>query len=99
MHKMLTIVFSLAVMCSHAQQKSIYNKGWIDYNKNGRMDMYEDPAQPIDKRIEDLLSQMNLEEKTCQMATLYGYGRVLKDEMPTPAWKKRSVEGWHRQHR
>ena len=30
---------------------------------------------------------MNLNEKSCQMATLYGYGRVLKDEMPTPAWK------------
>lgn len=26
---------------------------------------------------------MNVEEKTCQMATLYGYGRVLKDELPT----------------
>ena len=88
MQKMLTIVFSLAVLCSYAQQKTIYNKGWIDYNKNGRMDIYEDPAQPLDKRVEDLLSQMNLDEKTCQMATLYGYGRVLKDEMPTPAWKK-----------
>jgi beta-glucosidase len=30
---------------------------------------------------------MTLEEKTCQMATLYGYGRVLKDEMPTAEWK------------
>jgi len=30
---------------------------------------------------------MTLEEKTCQMATLYGYGRVLKDEMPTANWK------------
>ncbi|HEY4148184.1 MAG TPA: beta-glucosidase, partial [Chitinophagaceae bacterium] len=70
-----------------AQQKSIYNHGWIDFNKNGKKDVYEDPSQPIDKRIADLLSQMTLEEKTCQMATLYGYGRVLKDELPTPAWK------------
>jgi beta-glucosidase len=30
---------------------------------------------------------MTLEEKSCQMATLYGFGRVLKDEMPTPDWK------------
>ena len=34
-----------------------------DLNKNGQKDIYEDPAQPIDKRIEDLLSQMNIEEK------------------------------------
>ena len=30
---------------------------------------------------------MTLEEKTCQTATLYGYNRVLKDELPTPDWK------------
>ncbi len=30
---------------------------------------------------------MTLEEKTCQMVTLYGYGRVLKDEMPAENWK------------
>ena len=51
------------------------------------MDLYEDPSQPTDKRVEDLLSQMTIEEKSCQMATLYGYGRVLKDELPTTNWK------------
>ena len=30
---------------------------------------------------------MTLEEKTCQMVTLYGYKRVLKDDLPTPEWK------------
>jgi beta-glucosidase len=67
--------------------KSIYHKGWIDLNKNGVKDIYEDPTQPVDKRVEDLLSQMTMEEKTCQMATLYGYHRVLKDSLPTPQWK------------
>lgn len=66
---------------------SIYRKGWTDFNKNGIKDIYEDPTQPIDKRVEDLLSQMTLEEKSCQLATLYGYGRVLKDSLPTPAWE------------
>lgn len=70
-----------------AQQKNIYHKGWIDFNKNGVMDVFEDPSQPIGKRVDNLLSQMTMEEKTCQMATLYGYGRVLKDEMPTANWK------------
>lgn len=65
----------------------MYKKGWIDFNKNGVKDTYEDPAAPIDARIEDLLSQMTLEEKTCQMVTLYGYKRVLKDDLPTPEWK------------
>ncbi|KAI9463069.1 glycoside hydrolase family 3 domain protein [Russula earlei] len=51
------------------------------------MDIFEDPKQPVEKRIADLLSQMTLDEKTCQTATLYGYGRVLKDELPTPQWK------------
>lgn len=66
----------------------IYHDGWIDFNKNGKKDIFEDPAQPIDLRIADLLAQMTLEEKTCQTATLYGFGRVLKDELPTPEWKQ-----------
>ncbi|WP_418214670.1 glycoside hydrolase family 3 N-terminal domain-containing protein [Bacteroides difficilis] len=65
----------------------MYKKGWIDFNKNDIKDVYEDPSAPIDARIEDLLSQMTLEEKTCQMVTLYGYKRVLKDDLPTPEWK------------
>lgn len=72
-------------VCS--QKKSMYHKEWIDFNKNGRKDIYEDPKAPLNDRIEDLLSQMTMEEKTCQMVTLYGYQRVLKDSLPTPDWK------------
>lgn len=67
----------------------IYKKGWIDFNKNGRMDVYEDPAALLDDRIDDLLSQMTVEEKSCQMVTLYGYKRVLQDDLPTPEWKNK----------
>ncbi len=81
------LLLVLATTQTFAQQKSIYHKGWIDFNKNGKMDVFEDPTQPINARIADLLSQMTVDEKTCQTATLYGYGRVLKDEMPTPEWK------------
>src|SRR5260370_19545086 len=87
MKQLLVIISSLSVLVSTAQQKNIYQKGWIDFNKNGVMDVFENPLQPVDKRINDLLAQMTLEEKSCQMATLYGYGRVLKDEMPTAGWK------------
>ena len=69
-------------------KSEMYRKGWIDFNKNGVKDVYEDPAAPLDARIEDLLQQMTLEEKTCQMVTLYGYKRVLKDDLPTPEWKQ-----------
>ncbi len=51
------------------------------------MDVFEDQHAPVEKRITDLLSQMNADEKTCQMATLYGYKRVLKDSLPTAEWK------------
>ena len=67
----------------------IYHDGWTDLNKNGVMDVYEDPSAPLEARIEDLLSQMTLEEKTCQMVTLYGYLRVLQDPLPTPEWKEK----------
>lgn len=66
---------------------SIYKKGWIDLNKNGVKDVYEDPSAPIEARVQDLLNQMTLEEKSCQMATLYGFSRVLKDSLPTEGWK------------
>jgi beta-glucosidase len=88
--------FSLLVNCStpflHAQAppaKTIYHDTWTDLNKNGKKDAYEDSTADITARVENLLKQMTLEEKTCQMATLYGFSRVLKDELPTPEWKKR----------
>jgi beta-glucosidase len=84
----LTVLLLLLVnFIPQSPKKDIYHSGWIDLNKNGRMDVYENPKVDIETRITDLLSQMTLEEKTCQTATLYGYNRVLKDELPTPEWK------------
>lgn len=34
-----------------------------DLNKNGKLDIYEDSRQPVEGRVQDLLSQMTLEEK------------------------------------
>ena len=84
---LLIAIQGVLIQVSSAQKNSIYHKGWIDFNKNGKMDVFEDPSQPIDKRVADLLSQMTVEEKTCQLATLYGYKRVLKEEMPAESWK------------
>src|SRR6476646_839819 len=85
----VVLLFLLSTFIPHRQtpKKDIYHSGWIDLNKNGRLDVYENPKIDVEKRINDLLSQMTLEEKTCQTATLYGYHRVLKDELPTPDWQ------------
>ena len=90
---LLCTALALCVLAPQAQSRKkpaspkIYHEGWIDFNKNGVKDVYEDPACSIDDRVEDLLSQMTLEEKSCQLVTLYGYGRVLRDSLPTPRWK------------
>ncbi len=85
MKHLIILLMTLGCLTVHAGG-SIYHKGWIDFNKNGVKDVYEDPQAPVDLRIQDLLSQMTLDEKTCQMATLYGYGRVLSDSLPVPGW-------------
>ena len=80
------LLTTLSATVAQPARDDIYHDGWIDLNKNGRKDIYEDPTQPIERRVENLLRQMTLDEKTAQMATLYGSGRVLKDALPTPAW-------------
>lgn len=54
-----------AVAVSGASPGSIYHKGWIDFNKNGVKDLYEDSSAPVDERVKDLLSRMTTDEKTC----------------------------------
>jgi beta-glucosidase len=74
---------------SFQQQPPIYHTHWIDLNKNGKKDVYEDATAPIAQRVKDLLTKMNTDEKTMQMVTLYGWKRVLKDSLPTPEWKSK----------
>jgi len=45
----------------------IFHTGWIDLDKNGRKDVYEDPAQPVARRVKDLLQRMTLDEKIGQL--------------------------------
>src|SRR5215475_14671697 len=56
-------VFSPLLRFGAPQSRSIYHGNWIDLNKNGRMDPYEDPSVPVENRVENLLLQMTLEEK------------------------------------
>ena len=88
---MLSVVLVLPLTAFRRGMESppdqMYHQGWIDFNKNGLLDIYEDPGQTVELRISDLIGQMSMEEKTCQLATLYGYGRVCKEELPSPGWK------------
>jgi len=57
-----------------------------DLNKNGVLDVFEDPRQPLEARVEDVLSQMNLGEKA---GMLFINGSVVNedgsiDEVPGP---------------
>ena len=38
-------------------------KSYRDLNKNGEIDVYEDKEKSVDERVEDLISQMTIEEK------------------------------------
>jgi beta-glucosidase len=49
-------------------------KLWIDFNRNGVMDTYEKPDAEIDKRVNNLLSLMTVEEK---MQLLYEVARAI----------------------
>src|SRR5712671_3997548 len=50
-----------------AAENSIYHDGWIDLNKNGKQDVYEDSSRPVQKRVNDLLKRMTLGEKIGQL--------------------------------
>jgi beta-glucosidase len=56
-----------ALTVSAADSASIYHQDWIDLNKDGKKNLYEDPAQPADKRVRDLLRRMTLDEKIGQL--------------------------------
>ena len=87
----IVVVVCLIVLISGATLKSerdsIYKKGGIDFNKNGEKDILEDSSKTVDDRVANLISLMNVEEKTCQLATIYDFFRVLEDELPTKEWK------------
>jgi beta-glucosidase len=65
------------VLASSTLIRTDSNFTYRDLNKNGKMDIYEDPRQPIENRIQDLLRQMNLEEKAGMM--FYVPTRVNRD--------------------
>jgi beta-glucosidase len=62
---MIAFLLVLFVQQTNAQT-AIYHDGWTDFNKNNKKDIFEDAKQPVEKRIENLLSLMTVDEKTVQ---------------------------------
>jgi len=58
---------NLALLGSEAPTIAQDGITFRDLNKNGLLDIYEDPRRPIEERVEDLLKQMTLEEKAGMM--------------------------------
>lgn len=77
----LFIMFFLPVISVHGD--GVYKesgKGFRDLNKNGKLDLYENPAERVEVRLQDLLRQMTLEEKVGQLAHTLGWSYYEKDE-------------------
>src|SRR5215475_971884 len=59
-----TIVFAVIAFVSWKKRTP---ENFRDLNKNGKMDVYEDPKQSIEARVRDVLKQMTIEEKAGMM--------------------------------
>lgn len=63
-------LFAVCLFCAAtvpAADTNIYHAGWIDLDKNGKKDAYEDSSRPVAKRVDDLLKRMTLDEKIGQL--------------------------------
>lgn len=60
---MKKINFLFLLLFFHSLLSYSQEKKWIDFNQNGKMDVFEDPEATIDNRVNDLLSKMTTDEK------------------------------------
>lgn len=63
----VAICISFLPVKNKSLQKTSSAPSYRDLNKNGKMDVYEDVHAPIEARVNDLISQMTLEEKAGMM--------------------------------
>jgi len=62
-----TIFFLFIALFISWTRNSPPQPAYRDLNKNGKMDVYEDKTQPVEKRVADILQQMTIEEKAGMM--------------------------------
>ena len=100
----LPLIMCLAISCSNDGEESvaadvIYHEDWIDLNKNGRLDPYEDSRLPIAQRVEDLLARMTVAEKAGLMFQTFarlpmeGPSSSAGDISQTPAGRMVAMQG------
>lgn len=58
---------NMSLLFPRSQDLVVEGIKFRDLNKNGRLDVYEDNRQSIDDRVDDLISQMTIEEKAGSM--------------------------------
>ena len=58
---------NMSLLFPRAQDLVVEGIKFRDLNKNGKLDIYEDNRQNIDDRVDDLISQMTIEEKAGSM--------------------------------
>ena len=63
----LGVLMVFALSAPALDTNAIYHDGWIDLDKNGKKDTYEDSSQPVAKRVNDLFKRMTLGEKIGQL--------------------------------
>ena len=77
------------------QFPKICQDGWNDLNKNGLKDVYENPAQPLENRVENLLQQMTQAEKLGQLNQLVrGGGEANRDPSLFPLMRRGEVSSY-----
>jgi beta-glucosidase len=76
---LIAVYLTISVSANHKLKKAVALQGYEvktltidgfefrDLNKNGKLDVYEDKRHTIEERVNDLLSQMTLEEKAGTM--------------------------------
>lgn len=63
----------------------------IKQNENGGIPIYLDPDQPLEKRVEDLVSRLTLEEKVSQM--IYASSAIPRLGIPEYNWWNECLHG------
>ena len=85
----MTTEMNALVQQNSALLKDEGGAAFRDLNKNGRLDIYEDPRQPVEARVEDLLRQMTLVEKA---GMLFHNGSIINEDGSIE--RKEGAQGW-----
>ncbi len=68
-HYMFKIFIGTIFFLHFILANGLWAQGFVDLNRNGKMEKYENPDLPVEQRVQDLLSKMTLEEKISQLGS------------------------------